>query len=183
MIFNPDNLKFLIERVVRNRDILIFLGVCGILILVVSSTFSGTQKQIVKENEQSQQEEKYEEIIEKKLEKILKEIDPTRNVSVMITFDNCYEYVVATETRKNVRSEKQDAGKILTEEEEIDNKVVLVQQGGESKPFVIKKIYPKVRGVAIVSEGAKEKRVYIGLIKATSAALGITPDKVEVFVK
>lgn len=108
------------------------------MILVVSATFSTAPKQMVKESEQSQQEEKYEEVVEKKLEKILKEIDPTKNVSVMITFDDCYEYVVATETRKNVRSEKQDENKISTEEE-VDSKVVLVQQGNESKPFIVKK--------------------------------------------
>ncbi|AZT90141.1 hypothetical protein ELD05_05495 [Caldicellulosiruptor changbaiensis] len=182
MTISPDKLKSVIEKTLKNKDILIFLGVCGLLILVVSATFSTAPKQMVKESEQNQQEEKYEEVVEKKLEKILKEIDPTKNVSVMITFDDCYEYVVATETRKNVRSEKQEENKISTEEE-VDSKVVLVQQGNESKPFIVKKIYPKVRGVAIVSEGAREKKVYIGLIKATSAVLGITPDKVEVFIK
>jgi len=68
-------------------------------------------------------------------------------------------------------------------EEEIDSKVVVLQQQGESKPFVVKRIYPKVRGVAIVSKGARDKRVYIGLVKAAATVLGITPDKVEVFVK
>jgi len=182
MSINPDKFKSVIEKILKNKDVLIFLGICGLLILVVSTTFTTSPKQVVKEDDQSQQEEKYEEVVEKKLEKILKEIDPTKNVSVMITFDDCYEYVVATETRKNIRSEKQDENKTSTEEE-VDSKVVLVQQGNESKPFIIKKIYPKVRGVAIVSEGARDKKVYIGLIKAATAVLGITPDKVEVFVK
>ncbi|WAM32569.1 hypothetical protein [Caldicellulosiruptor naganoensis] len=150
MIINPDKLKYLLEKILRNKDILIFLGVCGLLILVVSATFSASPKQVVKESNQIQQEQMYEEMVEKKLEKILKEIDPTKNVSVMITFDDCYEYIVATETRKNVRSEKQDGNRISTEEE-IDSKVVIVQQGNESKPFIVKKIYPRVRGVAIVS--------------------------------
>jgi len=178
-------IKDLLENVTKNKDLIIFLGVCGIFLLVVSSNFSTSSKQTsatIKQQEIQEDGQQYEQLIEKKLEGILKEIDPTRDVSVMITFDDCYEYVLATETRENRRSEKQNQNTTISEEE-IDSKVVVLQQQGESKPFVVKRIYPKVRGVAIVSKGARDKRVYIGLVKAAATVLGITPDKVEVFVK
>ncbi|ADQ07449.1 conserved hypothetical protein [Caldicellulosiruptor hydrothermalis 108] len=178
-------IKDLLENVMKNKDLIIFLGVCGIFLLVVSANFSTSSKQTsatIKQQEIQEDGQQYEQLIEKKLEDILKEIDPTGDVSVMITFDDCYEYVLATETRENRRSEKQNQNTTISEEE-IDSKVVVLQQQGESKPFVVKKIYPKVRGVAIVSKGARDKRIYIGLVKAASTVLGITPDKVEVFVK
>lgn len=176
-----DTIKTFIERLLKNKDLLIFLGVCGVLLIIISSNFSTPSKK-VNQPDENQLLNQYEESVQQKLEMILREIDPTKNVSVMITFDDCYEYVVATEVKKNTRNEKQKEDREYTEEE-VDNKVVIVQEGSESKPFVIKKIYPKVRGVAIVSEGAKDKKVYIGLVKAASTVLGITPDKVEVFVK
>jgi len=104
-------IKDLLENVTKNKDLIIFLGVCGIFLLVVSSNFSTSSKQTsatIKRQEIQEDGQQYEQLIEKKLEGILKEIDPTRDVSVMITFDDCYEYVLATETRENRRSEKQN---------------------------------------------------------------------------
>ncbi|MEZ0535748.1 hypothetical protein ACAG39_00710 [Caldicellulosiruptoraceae bacterium PP1] len=180
---NKEFLEKLLERLIKNKEMIIFLIAVGILLIFLTNIFSTpVSKSNDKEITNDSEEMNYEQNIENKLLKLLKQVDPTGDVSVMITFEDSYEYMLATETSKETRNEESQGQRIL-KEEQVDNKVVLLQQNDGSKPFIVKKVHPKVRGVAIVSKGASDKNVYIGLIKLTSRVLGITPNKVEVYVK
>lgn len=176
-----DIFEKMMNIILKNREMVLFLSACGILLILLSNMFT-SKTQISKEVKSEDNVMSYEERIEKKLNALLKKIDPTGNVTAMVTFEDGYEYMVATETKKSTHNQKNQDGESINEEQ-IENKVVLVEQVNGTTPFIIQKKYPKVRGVAIVSEGARDKNVYIGLIKVATSVLGITPDKVEVVIK
>jgi hypothetical protein len=57
----------------------------------------------------------------------------------------------------------------------------LIQSSGNSKPIVLKTIYPKAMGAVVVFKGAKDTRKKIEAIELVSTLLGISPDKVVVY--
>lgn len=63
-------IKNLLENVMKIKDLIIFLGVCGIFLLVVSSNFSTSSKQTsatIKQQEIQEDGQQYEQLIEKNL--------------------------------------------------------------------------------------------------------------------
>lgn len=109
---------------------------------------------------------------EKDLEDILSSISGVGKVKVMLTYSSSFEKSIAYE--KNIdRNEKKDGDSIVNETSS-QNSVVM----SDGEPFVIKEIYPEIKGVVVVSDGANDIIVKQNILDAVTTALAIAPHKV-----
>ena len=104
--------------------------------------------------------------VAKELEALLGQIEGVGKVSVFVTYADGGETVYATDTRQNSD----------TREEQ----VVMGSQNGQSQPFPVQNVLPRVQGVIIVADGGDSVEVQNKLKEAVSAALGVYPHRVVV---
>ena len=93
---------------------------------------------------------------EERLSEILSDVRGAGRVSVMITYYGTAGYDLAYEEKKSENSEESSA----------------VFEG--DSPFVKSQLYPKVKGVIIVSEGAAKSEVKKALTDAAAAVLEVS---------
>lgn len=112
---------------------------------------------------------------EKKLEKILGNIDGAGRVNVMITLKNCYENVYAT---SNSSKQKTNGSQV---EYENDEEYITLKNGSSSEECLVIKVYePEIKGVAVVAEGAGNASVKKSLTETVCSVFGISSTKVSV---
>lgn len=117
----------------------------------------------------------YTEYTEKRLEKLLSGIEGAGEVDVMISLESCYENVYLKETVQNEK--KNDSLSEITSEEEY----ITVKKGASTEEGLIVKVYePKVRGVAVVAEGADSAAVKKAITDAVCAVFSISSARVSV---
>lgn len=125
--------------------------------------------------------------LEKRMEKILSQIDGAGNVNIMITFASGSESVPAYDTRKSessIREEDGSGGTRVNTQVQEENNVVYEKSGnGAMKPVIIKEKSPEVKGVVVVADGANEPVVKENLIRAVQTLLDVPPHKVQVFAR
>jgi len=100
--------------------------------------------------------------LESKLALLLSKIEGAGEVYVMISLQESEEFVVE---------------KDITEDAE---NTVYASDGSTSAPYVIKTIYPKVEGVAVVAEGAGIGRVTQHITEVVQTLFDLEPHKVKV---
>lgn len=138
--------------------------------------FSGSMKK--HKNEEAAEHSKAESelgsaaMLENKLEAILSSMRGAGRVRVMLTLDRTNEQVVAS-------SEKTASGENSSSRE---SKPATVQSGGREEAIVLTEVFPRIRGVIVMAEGAGDIGVKFALISAVSTVLGIDEKNVEVFV-
>lgn len=123
--------------------------------------------------------------LEYKLTEILSEIQSVGKVSVMITLKSGSEIIPAKDesiTDKTTDEKDVDGGtRALNEKNTSDQVVFMNDQGGTSKPLVLKEINPDIKGVIIVAEGAKDPKVKLQLTEAVQTVLDVPAFRVSVF--
>ncbi len=175
-------------------NILVFLGV-AIMALIVSKdllTDSNRGKNTYNINhentvsEKIQQEIGQEELIELKLENILKKIRGVGDVQVMVTFEMGTELIPASNvSRSKDTTEENDSngGSRIVTSEDITETIVVANEVQGSKPLVLKEIKPRVNGVIVVAEGVDNIEVKAALYDAVKTVLQIPGHKVQVYSK
>ena len=141
-----------------------------------------TTKQI-EEAQQASSSEKEKDDLEKQLTAILKEINGSGDVSVMITYDNSEEIEPAynSSATKETTSETDSSGGERRVETSSENKTLVTSNS--SDPIVIKTKEAKIKGVLVVASGAKDAQVKQTLYEAVQTALQISGHQVEVYAK
>ncbi len=122
--------------------------------------------------------------MEENLKSILSQIKGAGKVDVMITFVSGNESIPAVDvtTSQNTTQEKdKEGGARDIKESNKENSIVYEESQGVKKPFVVKEILPKVKGVVIVAEGAGDAEVSSNLTKAAQALLEVAAHKIQVF--
>jgi stage III sporulation protein AG len=123
--------------------------------------------------------------LENRLTEILSKIQNTGKVSVMITLESGSEIIPAKDesiTDKTTDEKDVEGGtRAINEKNTSDQVVFLNEQGGTSKPLVLKEINPDIKGVIIVAEGAKDPRVKLQLTEAVQTVLDVPAYRVSVF--
>jgi stage III sporulation protein AG len=123
---------------------------------------------------------------EEKLRSILSQIKGAGKVDVMITFVSGSESVPAVDvnsTENSTQEKDKEGGSRDIKENNKQNSIVYEENQGVKKPFVVKEILPKVKGVVIVAEGAGDAEVKNNLTRAAQALLEVAAHKVQVFQK
>ncbi|MCM0650373.1 stage III sporulation protein AG [Clostridium swellfunianum] len=121
---------------------------------------------------------------ENKLKSVLQDIDGVGRVNVMLTFDGSEEQIPAVNINNSTNNtkEKDNAGGTRETTQKNDGStIVITNDGMKNQPLIVKTANPKVIGVVVVAEGAKERAIELKIIKAVTGLYNVATDKVSVF--
>jgi stage III sporulation protein AG len=188
--------KLIREKIKQIKHIEIFLAI--IILAVIASIFCSTLTPKEKidtmlDTPQDNGEESIDESTELSLQKdieaqltdILSSIQGAGRISVMVTLETGIEIITASDINKsNTITEEEDGqgGKRRITEDNVSETTVTITENGDTKPVILKKSYPSIKGVIVVSEGARVPEVKRDLSEAVQTVLGISANRVKVFV-
>ena len=118
----------------------------------------------------------YIEEIENKLMLVISGIKNSGNVKVMISINSSPELKIAETKEEKTVTTSSGTTTFVTSEP------IIVDVDGKETPLILKETLPEIKGVIVVSTGANDVKVKLDIITAVSTVLGISPNKIEVFV-
>lgn len=127
-----------------------------------------------------------EQVLEARLKEILEKIEGSGEVDVMVTFEMGSEIVPAADIVENrdTTEEKDSNGGVRTViSENYTENIITTNDSRENNALVLKEIKPKVRGVIVAAEGAKDIRVEKQLYDAVKTVLQISGNQVQIYTK
>lgn len=166
---------------------IIVIGGLGVILMIGGSLFVSADNtgkpQPDKTVQSTETQSSYEVQIEDKLAKILSSVKGIGSVDVMVTLESQEEIVPAINTQESnqVTDEKDPTGGIrTTSQKDINSQIVTIQNGGNNEPVIVKRVYPKIRGVVIAADGADDPQIRYVITKTVEAALDVPLYKIEV---
>ena len=114
--------------------------------------------------------------IEAKLNDVIGNIKGAGDVKVMLSINSSPELKVAENTEEKTVTTSSGSTTTVTTEP------IIVDIDGEDSPLILKETLPTINGVIVVSSGAGDVKVKLDILTAVSTALGISPNKIEVFI-
>lgn len=127
--------------------------------------------------------EDYEAQQERKLKELLSSMDGVGEVEVMLTFVSSGEQVIQQDeqvSRANTVEKDSEGGNRTVTQYERDGNTVYRTASGESIPYVIKTLNPRVEGVFVVAQGAGDGTVNRSITEAVMALFGVEAHRVKV---
>jgi stage III sporulation protein AG len=121
---------------------------------------------------------------ENKLKSVLEDIDGVGKVKVMITFDGSEEQIPAVninDSTNNTKEKDNAGGTRETIQENNGSTIVITNDGTKNQPLIIKTTKPKIIGVVVVAEGAKDRSIELKITQAVTRLYNVPSDKVSVF--
>lgn len=156
-----------IDRIKKDKKALLIISVALLGMMLI--LFSGEDSKEFKDSQLSEvvySSEEYEE----KLSKLVSEIDGVGRVSVMITFESGEENVFASDDEEFIREEEKKTKK---------DYIIIDTEKGETG-LKIKSVYPKIKGVAVVCEGASDPVVREQIVSVITALFDISSKNISV---
>lgn len=188
-----EKLKVFIQDKKGRRGIenLVIILILGVIIIIVASSFFGEDEKPKKNVEAVEtialaSNKAVDELqeLEKRLEKILSEIEGAGSVKVMVTGTSDGEVVHAyNQTEESILREEQDGTQVLSKSDEkrLQKELVFMDGGtGGRIPVVVQRIKPEVKGVVVVADGAGSSVVRQNILDAVEALLGIPKHRIQV---
>ncbi|MGN1201100.1 MAG: hypothetical protein ACI4R8_02410 [Candidatus Caccovivens sp.] len=148
----------------------IFIG-----IIVCAICFSGLQiskndKSSDLSTENSSTTQEYVQDLENRLCNVLSKISGVGHVNVVITLQSGFSYEYATDTE--TKTMLSDGIQTTTTTENI----ILVS----GQPVVVKELYPVVKGVVVVAEGAEDVKVKMAILEAVETVLQVSQNEITI---
>ena len=120
---------------------------------------------------------------ETRLKELLESMEGVGNVEVMLTFMSSEELVVekdAPTVRSNTVEKDGEGGNRTISQFESEDTTVYSSVDGDSTPYVIKTLNPRVEGAFIVAQGATNSEVSRNITEAVCALFGVEAHRVKV---
>lgn len=160
-----ERVKKIFEKIKSNKKIQLVLIIFIALVFCFFLFYDGKSKSI--DNISTYNEiDQYVFSLEKKLSNNLSKVEGVGKVSCVITIESGMETVLAMKTTTTNTS----SGTEIIETPIIVN----------GKTVVLKENYPKIKGVLIVAQGAKNITVLTKIQQATISLLDVSTDKIEI---
>jgi len=170
-----------IKQIIQTPKVLIIVGVCGILLIFISSLFSSDDNDNTKNAKtiDTYDTQQYCKLLENDVKSIVTGITGDRKPTVVITLESGirYSYVSAEET--DTSSSTGNTNDQLSESKKQSYITVKTTDGGE-QPLIVTEIMPQIRGVAIICSGGNSEAVAEKIKNAVTAALNITSKRVYI---
>lgn len=118
--------------------------------------------------------------LENNLTKILSNIEGVGKVSVMITLESGPELKIASnlDERSTTTSNGENSSTVNVN---IVKNPIIITQNGKSAPLVLMEIMPKIKGVIVVAQGAKNTKVKLQLLQAVQALLEVANNNIQIY--
>lgn len=172
------------------------LALIGVLLLIVTlptgdkkSTNTGNTKAAASGetnagvSDERTEEKAYVSELERKLERILTNVEGVGDVKVMITVADTGENIVEKDSSRTTTTTTEadsSGGSRAVSESNIETNTVFVESGNEKYPYVQKEKLPAVEGVVVVAEGGNSAGVVTEITEAVGALFPIEAHKIKV---
>lgn len=113
----------------------------------------------------------YNDELERETEKLISEIEGAGKVSVMLTYEATEETVWAKEIKEKTNGE---------DSSDMEEKYIIVDTAQGESGLAVKIIYPKIRGVAVVCNGADDPVVASRIKSLLSALFDIGSNRISI---
>lgn len=145
---------------------LLFIGIIGILLLVVSGLAPEKEEAVEKTEKEAAGYDEYVKIIEAELESLISSIKGAGKTKVMITLDSTEENTYLSEEKSS--------------DSQRESKVVVIETEEGEDAVLVKITQPKIRGVAVVCSGADSDEVKKSIMDTVTAVLDISAARVNI---
>ncbi|NMA86336.1 MAG: sporulation stage III protein AG [Tissierellia bacterium] len=173
------------KKIIYNSFIILIIG---IIFLIIANIFLDYKKDLDTNSqlnsiglENTNIDQDYTTILERKLEEILGELKGVGKVKVMVTLEDTIEKVPAFNTNKNNETTSEIDSQGGTREIVREDMSIQMVTSNDGNLMFIKEIKPTVRGVIVIAEGAENLEVKEMLYEAVKTVLGISGNRVEVY--
>ncbi len=173
-----DKVKSFTQNFLKNKkksNIIIVLGIIGILLIAFSDAFLPNQKGPSKKTQDSLSVNEYITELENKTKKLISSIDGAGKCKIMITAEQSQEKILFYD--KSISTET--AGNSSRRDEDL-NLVVIEGDSGNDEAITQKIIEPKIRGVLILAKGGDDPKINEQITEAAKTLLGVTSNKIFV---
>ena len=167
-----------IKKGVRSPKALIIIGICGILLIGLSSFFGADKGE--KEIEKiaiNFDEEDYCESLESKVKEIVTDITGDRKPTVVVTLKSGIKYSYADSFKEDDESRTSENSEEINKSSSKTYITVKSSDGGE-EPLVVTYMMPEIRGVAVICDGGDDTLINEKIKNAVTAAFNITSKRV-----
>ncbi|MBO5725871.1 MAG: hypothetical protein J6S00_02265 [Clostridia bacterium] len=172
-----EKIKAVFSRL-KNGKLIFILGICGILLIFISSFFSSGDND-KKKTDTAFNIELYKQTLEQNTKDIVKSISGAKKVSVMITLDTGITDNYADETKFN-KSDRQSSDTTELDTDSENKYIIITDADGNEKPLIINEQLPTVRGVAVIYSGNGSAYVKEQIEEALAATLGVTVKRIYI---
>lgn len=170
-----------IKNLTKNPKTLVILGLCGILLIFVSSFFQKSEKKAENKSnaEGTVQAEQYREDIEKSIKNIVSSITGDKKPTIIVTLESGvkYSYAKIDETDNSISSGNSSD---QSSESKKQSYIVIKTADGSEQALIITQTMPEIRGVAIVCDHGDDEIINEKVKNAVTAALNITSKRVYI---
>ena len=177
-----------LKKIPRNQ--LLIGGLAGVLLLVIAIPVE-KKADIGEGQEQGQEQDagqgSYEDMgdyakrMERRLKKILGDMEGVGKVEVMITLKDEGEQLVEKDTSRNSENTQEVSGETTrTNTQHQSQEETVYSSGNDGEPFVAKEVAPCVEGVLVVAEGGGNSQVAKNISDAVLALFPVEVHKIKV---
>ena len=169
-----------IKKIIENPKYLVVIGVCGIVLIFISSIFTGESDDENKVgNASTYTIEQYQKQLQDSVENIVTSITGDESPTVVITLESGIRYSYASADETDSSSSTGSTSDQSSESKKQSYITVKTADGGE-QALIVTEIMPQIRGVAIICKGGNSSQTVEKIKNAVTAALNITSKRVYI---
>ena len=168
-----------IKKIIQNPKLLVIFGVCGILLIFISSLFSKNDDNTLQSSEITYDTEKYCQALEEDIKSIVTGITGDKKATVVITLESGIRYNYASVDETDTSNSSGTSTDQSSESKKQSYITIKTADGGE-KALIVTEIMPQIRGVAIICKGGNSTEIAEKIKNAVTAALNITSKRVYI---
>lgn len=190
-----------IKELLHNKNNLVVLALCGVLLFVIAvpvdnsggskGRLTDSKSETIDTDDREVQEERsfddlqeYGAYLEEKLSTALSMIEGAGKVQVILSFQSTEEKIALTEQEiarsGTAENDSQGGSRDISSYDSKETTVYHSTNGGDSTPYVIKVIQPKVEGVIVIAQGAGSGKVSKNISDAIQALFGLEAHKITI---
>ena len=174
-----------------SKNQLLIGGLAGVLLLIIAlpaETDKKREQRMPDEDNSGKTEQdagndtSYGKELERKLERILGEMEGVGKVEVMITLKDDGERILDKDITRSSQeiSEEDGTAKRNTRESQYQEETVFSKETEQGQPFVAKEMAPLVEGVLVVAEGGENAKTVKNISDAVLALFPVEVHKIKV---
>ena len=163
----------------KGAQIAVVVILVGVMCLIAFSSFKSiSSNKASSEVEGKTSLDAYVKSLEDKLASVLSQIEGAGEVSCMITLSSGFEQKLAYETQSSTTSGEKEGAQ--TSNSTNSDSVVYVTKNGNKEPVVLYEESPKISGVVVIAQGAKNVNTKLDIIRAVRALLKVDASCIEI---
>ena len=174
------NMSF-IKKLKQVKHIGLIITIIFVLLLLIilfgNFNFSSNSAQSISvENSTYVSSLEYIQKLEDKLKGLISKIQGAGQVDVMISLDSGTSVVLASNDEKTTTSNGNNSTTTVSASP------ILIEQNGTKMPVIVEEVLPKIKGIVVVSSGARDTSVRLNILSAVQTLTGLNNSQIQILI-